>query len=96
MTVLPARAAGVVGDDRSCILTDNAGTACYRGSELAPVPGLDKVKQVVSQARYTGSVWGCALRMDGTVWCWGSNHRGGLGMVPPDFSKPALVDLGRP
>jgi alpha-tubulin suppressor-like RCC1 family protein len=42
------------------------------------VVGLDAVKQI------SASDASCALREDGTVWCWGDNTYGGLGISLPD------------
>lgn len=42
----------------------------------APVLGLTDVVEVVS----TGFFSVCALRLDGTVWCWGNNHTGLIGV----------------
>jgi len=41
----------------------------------------------------------CALKTDGTVWCWGRNNEGQLGLGSVDFSKhpsPAQVMLPAP
>ncbi|MBX3246420.1 MAG: hypothetical protein KF901_04485 [Myxococcales bacterium] len=47
------------------------------------VDGLDAAE--VTQVEL-GSLYGCALLADGTVWCWGSNGMGQLG--DPEFSEP--------
>jgi len=39
-----------------------------------PVPGIDEVRALA-----LGGQFSCALREDGTVWCWGSNFGGTLG-----------------
>jgi len=44
------------------------------GGPPTPVQGLAGVRQVA-----LGEHHGCALREDGTVWCWGSDHNGLLG-----------------
>jgi alpha-tubulin suppressor-like RCC1 family protein len=41
----------------------------------AVVPGLTGVTEVS-----VGSTFACALKMDGTVWCWGDNAVGQLGI----------------
>jgi len=38
------------------------------------VPGLTDVTRVAAGAAHS-----CAIRGDGTVWCWGSNTSGQLG-----------------
>jgi alpha-tubulin suppressor-like RCC1 family protein len=42
------------------------------------VSGLDSVTQISSELAR------CALRIDGTVWCWGDNSQGGLGVSLPN------------
>src|SRR5262245_31833383 len=44
-------------------------------SEPRVVPGLDEVRQLA-----VGGSHACALRRDGSVWCWGSNWQGELGV----------------
>jgi alpha-tubulin suppressor-like RCC1 family protein len=41
----------------------------------------------------TGNDHACALRLDGTVQCWGSNVRGELGRITPETrdDTPASV-----
>jgi alpha-tubulin suppressor-like RCC1 family protein len=50
------------------------GTTSERSDEAAPVSGLDNVAQLS-----VGNDHVCALRTDGSVWCWGSNQSGQLG-----------------
>ena len=45
------------------------------------VPGLDNVKEV-----HAGGTHACALRNDGSVWCWGANDLGQLGIGATDTS----------
>ncbi|MCO4763572.1 MAG: hypothetical protein KC502_18825 [Myxococcales bacterium] len=42
----------------------------------------------------SGAFHTCARLTDGTIWCWGDNHRGqvGNGMFQP-LSKPTSVVL---
>ncbi len=53
-----------------------------------PVPGLSDVTQVSS-----GGFGVCALRTDGTVWCWGGNGYGelGNGAISKGSATPAPV-----
>ncbi|MDQ3036269.1 MAG: hypothetical protein M3Y87_27965 [Myxococcota bacterium] len=41
---------------------------------LEPVPGLDDVVELALDGAHA-----CALRSDGTVWCWGDNSLGAVG-----------------
>jgi alpha-tubulin suppressor-like RCC1 family protein len=63
------------------------------GSELTravatPIKGLTGTQAVVA-----GNSHACALKEDGTVWCWGSNqsHAAGAPTVVPDLLFPARV-----
>jgi alpha-tubulin suppressor-like RCC1 family protein len=66
---------------------------CTSGAWNEPHRVLDGVKQVS-----VGTYLACAVRSDGTVWCWGSNEGGGLGGGSVDaqrFSRVDLVHLGQ-
>jgi alpha-tubulin suppressor-like RCC1 family protein len=57
------------------------------------VPGVSGVRQISVGASHT-----CALRMDGTVWCWGRNAEGQLGRGTSTVSEapgpvPGLVGV---
>lgn len=81
----------VAGYDRSCAIARDGQVYCW-GMGLwgvlgvAPdepcdcarspvkVPGLDSTRALA-----LGSFFSCALKADGTVWCWGSNKEGARG-----------------
>lgn len=82
-----------VAERVSCAIKSDATVICWgadlaalgdggTGSSFAPVavrgPGgvglLDNVAAIAPGARHA-----CALKKDGTVWCWGKNDRGQLG-----------------
>lgn len=70
--IVSARASGSVN---AFIMQDGSVKGCGFGlSSAAPIAGLTNVKQVVS-----GSEHVCALKNDGTVWCWGYNSFGQVG-----------------
>jgi alpha-tubulin suppressor-like RCC1 family protein len=83
-----------VADGVSCLATGDGSAYCWGADDVgqlgdgettnksAPVSvkgpgGLGKLTGVVAIAPGTRHV--CALRNDGTVWCWGKNDRGQLG-----------------
>ncbi|MBI4703636.1 MAG: hypothetical protein HY744_21200, partial [Deltaproteobacteria bacterium] len=58
-----------------------------------PVSGLDDAVSLAA----TGSLHNCALRADGTVWCWGSNQYGQLGDgTTSPSSVPVKVNVPEP
>jgi hypothetical protein len=71
---------------------------CARGSALCTGAGpwnrvetvLDRVKQVT-----VGSHLSCAVRTDGTVWCWGKGDNGGLGGPYPVKPHAGKVEFAR-
>jgi len=56
-------------------------------SEPRVVPGLDDVRQLA-----VGHDHACALRGDGSVWCWGGNWQGQLGLGKDPRVTPACRD----
>ena len=79
------------GSSHACLLTSTSGVACW-GSNfvgqlgIGPSPGntatpteLTSPDIVNITAVSTGSQHTCAVRGDGTVWCWGDNSVGQLG-----------------
>lgn len=85
---LDAKAVAVtVGETHSCALTESGAVRCWgdgrrgqlgfgsRGDSDAPVEvvGLDAGITGLS----AGAAHTCAVRQDGTLWCWGRNEPGG-------------------
>lgn len=81
--ITSARAYGSVN---AFIMQDGSVKGCgfslYPGS---PVTGLTDVKEVVSGTEHV-----CALKNDGTVWCWGYNTYGQVGPGIPVGSSNAV------
>lgn len=74
--IVSAKASGSVN---AFIMQDGSVKGCGFGlSPDAPIAGLTNVKQVVS-----GSEHVCALKNDGTVWCWGYSSFGQVGPAIP-------------
>lgn len=92
------------GAAHSCLLTSDGLTWCFGdnelgqlgiadgGSRLAPAPLGGSPALHVSQVD-TGDAHSCALELDGSLWCWGNNRFGqlGLGDTEPRL-VPARVD----
>lgn len=86
---LPAteRAIGITGSGLFgyCVLFSSGRVACYALSSISArfengpmiVEGLEDITQVS-----VGSGHACALKRDGTVWCWGHNEFGQTGTPP--------------
>ena len=81
-------------DDTSCILRDDSTVWCWGANEYgqigdgtnSPKPGAVQVKGVGGSGYLTdisqiagGNQHTCALKTDGTAYCWGSNYYGKLG-----------------
>lgn len=83
----PGRAVGITGSGLFgyCVLLSSGRVACYPPMsgpavfENGPVivEGLEDITQVS-----VGSGHACALKRDGTVWCWGHNEFGQTGTPP--------------
>jgi hypothetical protein len=80
----------MAGHEGFCALLSDATVTCWRrlapGPRLLdaparPVPGLDQVIQL-DVADYGPGGNGCAVRTDGSVWCWGSDMYNELGRGP--------------
>lgn len=77
-----------MGDTGTCVRLSTGTVRCWgkvgfpralgveTRCKAATFDGLDQVKQVV-----VGSHHGCALREDGSVYCWGTNAIGQLGVM---------------
>jgi len=82
---------GVADDDAGLINGDGAATV------PTEIEGLDDVRSVTR-----GGLHACALRNDGSVWCWGSSLEGATGRVgadacdlgPCDVSPVAVSGIG--
>ena len=110
---LPPATIVAAGDDHTCALTGDQLVFCW-GSRVAgqlgngnlnnpdttssttipvAVTGLSQVKAISAQGNST-----CALRTDGSLWCWGDNTHGQLARDPltaPRIPAPQEV-LGVP
>ena len=96
------------GDKHTCAISlnntiwcwgDNAysqlGSSAFSGDfSLIPIqasalPGSRIAKRIVAGTNHT-----CVLATDGTVWCWGDNGWGSLGVVGSTKADPVQVLLG--
>ena len=57
--------------------------------QTAALPGSRIAKRIVAGANHT-----CVLATDGTVWCWGDNGWGSLGVAGGTQADPVQVSLG--
>jgi hypothetical protein len=91
---------------RGCAVLGNGDLRCWgpghcaSGSALCAGEGqvwnhAERVLDNVKQAS-VGAFLSCAVRADGTVWCWGSGEQGGLGGPFPPVERVATVDLAGP
>jgi alpha-tubulin suppressor-like RCC1 family protein len=61
-------------------------------ARLAPQPVAPDVLGTAVSAVYTGGAHTCAVKVDGSVWCWGNNQYGQLGVdVGPLATTPVRV-----
>jgi len=67
------------------------GTNAPERLQPTPVKGLDKVVSIAA-----GEYFSCALKYDGTVWCWGTNGRGELGNANAGISSSVPVQVPIP
>ena len=99
-----------VAERITCAVRSDATVACWGadlgaladgglGSSFVPVAvkgplGVGLLNTVVAVA--PGSRHACALKKDGTVWCWGKNDRGQLGNGTKVDSVYPVKVLGLP
>ena len=57
--------------------------------QTTALPGTRIAKRIVAGANHT-----CVLATDGTVWCWGDNGYGSIGVAGGNQSDPVQVTLG--
>ena len=91
-----------VGDHHACALFSDGSAKCwgendfgqlgrgddeFPGSKSQPVDviGIDQMVQIAAGSQHT-----CALRSDGSVWCWGANAAGQLG---DDTTTPSIAPV---
>jgi hypothetical protein len=96
-----------IGWRHVCVQRGDGGHRCFGGNDGgtfgpdAP-EGIDYAVHDVDLAREfteisAGPTLGCGRRNDGTVWCWGSNDGGRLGVgAPPGGSLPPTPVAGLP
>src|SRR5688572_3839893 len=69
---------------------------CDKLFGLTPLPGVDVAPPLapVIEAIATGSHHACHIRNDGSLWCWGANNWGQLGVSSsePHIGQPRQVD----
>ncbi len=99
--------AAVAGGYPTCAILDNATLKCWGGSniggpDIGDVPGetgdglspinLGPGRTAIGVAAGYGHT--CALRDNGTVYCWGDNLSGDVGIGSPGYGASGDVDLG--
>lgn len=67
-------------------ISDNQSAPVKVSTNDAATTPLENVVQIA-----IGDNFGCALRQDGTVWCWGANGSGQLGLGGTDFQPRAYA-----
>ena len=89
-----------VGIDHACGIRDGA-VSCWGSGEFGAVDGtkglnrpkpapvsFDVGHERSAVAVYPGATHSCAVHIDGSVWCWGSNDQSQLGQSPSDAGVP--------
>lgn len=79
-----------IGEYASCVITEEAGLACWGGYTPVQVPaGLAGVTEASTADTFT------CVRQNGNVSCWGNNTYGSLGDgTHTSSNSPVRVDLG--
>src|SRR5688572_7054663 len=89
------------GHTHACALIDDGTVRCWGANDdgrlgdgtkdrrATPGPGLVGVADVVQLA--TGTDHSCAVTENGSVWCWGSNDHGQLGVPEANPRLPVRV-----
>lgn len=80
---------GAAGGSDTCVVTKGKAVSCWGEYDLKPKPveGLTDVVGITARTHF------CAVKGDGTAWCWGGNRRGqlGTGAAGSDANKPQQV-----
>lgn len=61
--------------------------AYYSVASPAPIPGIEDVRAIA-----LGRYHACAVKDDGSVWCWGEGYSGQLGPGVPFSDEPVRVE----
>jgi alpha-tubulin suppressor-like RCC1 family protein len=95
---------GDTGYNLTCVVRADGTVSCWGGNDsgqigdgtttdrLAPTP-VRSLSGAVAVATSNSGQFACALKGDGTVWCWGANDVGqlGVGSVGGIVTSPTLV-----
>ncbi len=95
----------VCGGDATCALADAGRLECWGDNSRGQLGLFAPVQRVFVPTRVAeGTTWStialgpesaCAVQSDGSLWCWGSNTRGQLGVGDRDSRRgPALAPVG--
>mgnify|MGYP003594242919 CR=1 FL=1 len=82
---LPGSVIDLDASQKYCVALSTGSVACSGSHPASPpvlVEGIDSAVSVT-----VGSYHYCALKRDGTVWCWGQNEYGQTGIAPEDSSQ---------